>query len=570
MDPGIYGGFNGAALGAASSASVCHVPLPKHQAMFTVPVWKKLGNEGRKLILATAAESDGKRQLYFIHKMHPGQVFVGCLDDITRDSRIFIDMCLFEGIYVLSLSTPGQMTSQAVQQSTMHPQPMQPMLASQMPPNTINQHLTEKATPAQAIPLPGAPNALRQPPTQQVNPRENAHGKKRSRPSPKELTDDELPDIPDEDNTSSFNGSGQLAEASGSGRRKETGLPEGCVLPEGYPEGLHWSQVPAPRNAYLLYTSIHDGEIRKRFEILGVGVSSIGTVSKFLGDQWANRIDKSQKEFFRDKSKEEKILYKKAYPWLKELSENDKTAKRSRAALADVAMPGFLDTVELARDYHAFIKEKNLRIVHPVPESDGMGQHVYNLPELYDRILVDPSQTRTRRLRHAKGERKLRKTKAGQSTADARANNMTEIPERIQNNHQALTLPNHHAPPGGLLQAAVHSPPQVLAANQSQSQPQPQPVLGEHPGGSESAEGSRTPPWLAGVFASFEDPVRPDGRSGEQTQADAESRPEDIGVSAGVNDFGGLESHPREAHTGTNSDEPFGELILDISNLFEE
>ncbi|KAI0385017.1 hypothetical protein F5Y04DRAFT_203665 [Hypomontagnella monticulosa] len=118
------------------------------------------------------------------------------------------------------------------------------------------------------------------------------------------------------------------------------------------------------------------------------------------------------------KAEEEVKLHRGTYPWYKLLNKADKEGAETKGLLADVDMPGFLDTVDVAREYHQFLRDHNTRIIHPVPEGHKDGLDKFNVPQFYDQILADPSESKTRRLRQAGiGSRKALKAKKGQSPA---------------------------------------------------------------------------------------------------------------------------------------------------------
>ncbi|KAI1778997.1 hypothetical protein F4818DRAFT_455228 [Hypoxylon cercidicola] len=112
----------------------------------------------------------------------------------------------------------------------------------------------------------------------------------------------------------------------------------------------------------------------------------------FLGDQWSRRLPLIQKKFFVDKAQEEERLHKITYPWYKYIREKN-TAKKPN--LSDLSLPGYLNLEDLTREYHEFVRNEGLYIIHPVPEDDDpKALHQYNTPSLYGTILNESGKKR--------------------------------------------------------------------------------------------------------------------------------------------------------------------------------
>ncbi|KAI0385033.1 hypothetical protein F5Y04DRAFT_292571 [Hypomontagnella monticulosa] len=141
-------------------------------------------------------------------------------------------------------------------------------------------------------------------------------------------------------------------------------------------------------------------------------------VSKLLGAQWAC-LPQQQKDFFVAKSRQETRLHGEMYPWYKYGS--SKQSNEEKEALVNANIPGYLNMEDVAREYHALVRANNLRVVQPFTQADGLAS--YNVPHLYDQILCDPSECKTKRARTAGYQtRKALKAKNRQSPGSSTAN----------------------------------------------------------------------------------------------------------------------------------------------------
>lgn len=99
--------------------------------------------------------------------------------------------------------------------------------------------------------------------------------------------------------------------------------------------------------------------------------------------------------------------HRETYPWYEYEPDN----KRSQAngggsirkiSLATTNLPGYLDMVEVTREYHSLLKQYDMPIIHPVPTGDAKGLSQFNVPDLYKEILVAPEEASAKRARTAR------------------------------------------------------------------------------------------------------------------------------------------------------------------------
>ncbi|KAI2605409.1 uncharacterized protein GGS25DRAFT_534313 [Hypoxylon fragiforme] len=164
--------------------------------------------------------------------------------------------------------------------------------------------------------------------------------------------------------------------------------------------------MPRVRNGFILYRSLHHHEVVKRLERLGESADN-GKVSRILGDQWSERLSDIQKAFFEQKAAQEAATHRETYPWY----EYEPDSKRSQAngggsirkiSLATTSLPGYLDMVEVTREYHDLLRQYDMPIIHPVPFGDEKGLSKFNIPDLYKHILVAPEEALAKRARTAR------------------------------------------------------------------------------------------------------------------------------------------------------------------------
>lgn len=93
----------------------------------------------------------------------------------------------------------------------------------------------------------------------------------------------------------------------------------------------------------------------------------------------------------------------------------------SKVNLATTRLPGYLDIEDITREYHAFVQQYNLPVIHPVPEGHAKGLEKYNVPDLYMEILVTPEEASGKRIktgRRSGGRNKTRKAAIATPSTD--------------------------------------------------------------------------------------------------------------------------------------------------------
>ncbi|KAI1778999.1 hypothetical protein F4818DRAFT_455230 [Hypoxylon cercidicola] len=382
-----------------------------------------------------SSQAPGKLVQVFLDSTHPNRVLLGVLSEIILyNNYVKIEPCQHSGEimlglfihnqpnyqnpYMASSVAPAQLTPNMMSPNIMFPHTMLPnimstnTMATNMMPNNI---MPDNMMLPSILNTPvshqrGATRNLFASPPSSFGTGYNAVGSRGF-----------IPNNGISSSSPTSNGEQVRGIAIGAGNPRQGGA---LVNSEGVPEGR---SLPRPRNSWVLYRAVHDQEIAKRLEHRGLvidGVNRTTLISRILADQWRERLPTVQKEFFIRKAAEEEALHKQTYPdYHYQPGKNESGADSKKTSITEV-LPGYLNMESLVREYHQLLRSEGLNIIQPVPDGDAGGYSQYNVPELYGRTLVEPSQqkdkTGNKRKRASPSQsEKARKTRRAQTPTTA-------------------------------------------------------------------------------------------------------------------------------------------------------
>ncbi|KAI5860736.1 hypothetical protein GGS23DRAFT_599252 [Durotheca rogersii] len=128
-----------------------------------------------------------------------------------------------------------------------------------------------------------------------------------------------------------------------------------------------------------MYRMMHERELGERlrqyYDEIGTArvdaQISNGKISRILGQQFRN-MPEEHKKFFLDMANREAMIHRQTYPWYKYRTRqtNADGSKVVKTSLSKLALPGYLETVQAIRDYHAFLRKNNFPVFYPSRGND--------------------------------------------------------------------------------------------------------------------------------------------------------------------------------------------------------